>query len=211
MKANREKFIVYGPEWTPDGTRERYRWVENASRGLRVHGPAHDIAGRRIRGMGWCMDPCGEYGRDGEGLAVGYVLQLPGRDRRPRYVPAVLDDCNPDCYVVDFHNMHDDAVECAGDADHMAECYADREREYRLADMAENEISELRAEALELRRQHRAAIADMRALRAAVMPGNAPTACRLLRDKLADMRARVRECLQRAATLADEPWKLLEG
>lgn len=199
---NQAQSIIYNPEWTPDGTRERYRWIENASRGLRIVGPAHEVADR-LASRGWYMDPTGDYGRDGTDLAVGYVLQLPSREGLPLYVPAILDDVNPDCYVVDFHNMHDDKVECARDADRMAELYAEREREYRIAQGAEDRIAESREAIGAARRAHTALAAEIRAM--ADLRTDTPAICEALRAQLAALRRTVSAEVRNIRKLAEDP------
>lgn len=194
--------IVYGPEWTPDGTRDRYRWVENASRGLRIAGDAHSIL-PRLRHTGWHLDPLGT----GE-TVCGSVLMLPGKDRMPRYVPAIRDPYNADCYTVDFHNIHDDASEAARDADGMAERYAELERDFNIRESAKLRAEDLRDEASELRARHRAAIADMRAVRD--VANDAPNACALLRDALRGMRQRIRDALKEAARLESDPYSIMQ-
>lgn len=209
MNKAKPKAIIYNPEWTPDGTRDRWRWVENASHGLRVVGPVHDIQPegcyrRPVDHNGWYLDPFG-YGE----TVHGAVLQLPARAGVVRYVPAIADPFNNDCYCCDFRNVTDDLRTAIYAADSMAERYAEREREYQLMEYAKLRAEELREEAKELRAKHSATVADMRALRE--LAPDAPTACTVLRESLRAMRKRAREALKKAARLADEPWTLLEG
>lgn len=206
MNKAKPKAIIYGPEWTPDGTRDRYRWVENASRGLRIVGAVHDIKPDWrpiVDHNGWYLDPFG-YGD----TVHGAVLQLPARNGEVRYVPAVADPDNSDCYLVNFHDATAELLDAVRWADGMAQQYAEREREYRLMESAELRAEELREEAGELRAKHSATVADMRALRE--LAPDAPTACTVLRESLRAMRKRAREALKEAARLTDEPWTLLE-
>jgi hypothetical protein len=201
--------ITYNPEWVPEGMpRERWRFIENASRGLRVVGACHEIARscdrwRSIDHTGWYTDPLGDFGD----LATGYVLQLPSRGHEPLYAPAVADPNNSDCYIVDFHDCRTDKMDAALAADHMAERYAEAERDYRTRDAAEQRIEELREEVKAERAKHTAAVRELRAL----PPGQAqaPTLCALLRDSLADMRSNVRAAIKRIRTLSDDPFAIL--
>jgi hypothetical protein len=194
--------IIYNPEWTPEVSRDRLRWIENASRGLRVTGPVHEV----MREAGYIRGYSHGYYCDSfqDSIAVGYVLQLPARDGAAQYVPAIADPYNPDCYVVDFHSITDDKTEAARDADSMAEHYAEREREVQAKDMAEHEAEELREEIAQLRSRHSAAVRELRSL----PPGLAqtPLLCSMLRESLASMRRDVRKARERIAALADNFW-----
>jgi hypothetical protein len=200
--------ITYNREWVPEGMpRERWRWVENASRGLRIVGACHEIArseGWRMDHTGWFTDPWGDFGD----LAVGYVLQLPSCGHEPLYVPAVADPYNPDCFIVDFHDTTSDKRDALRWADSMAERYAESERDFRTRDAAEQRIEELRDEIKAERAKHTAAVRELRAL----PPGQAqaPTLCALLRDSLADMRDNVRAAIKRIRTLSDDPFAVLQ-
>lgn len=204
--------IAYGPKFSTDEKSpyaDRCRWVENASRGLRVVGPVHEIQPegfyrRLVNHNGWYLDPFG-YGE----TVHGAVLQLPARNGAALYVPALADPDNSDCYMVNFHDATAELLDAVRWADGMAQQYAEREREYRLMESAKLRAEELREEAKELRAKHSATVADMRALRE--LAPDAPTACTVLRESLRAMRKRAREALKEAARLADEPWTLLEG
>jgi hypothetical protein len=193
--------IAYGPEWAPDGTRERFRCIEHASRGLRIVGPADEII--RLGHTGWYTDPfdTGETVR-------GYVVQLPARGGECVYIPAIEDPCNTDCYICDFHSATDDKKDAARWADSMAESYAERERDYQTKESAKMRAEELREEARTLRAEHSAMIAELRSV-AEWRNVSAPAICARIRSDLAAMRARVREALKEAARLDDEPWTVL--
>ena len=198
--------IIYNREWTPDGTRERYRWVENASRGLRIVGAVDEIKPDHrplVDHCGWHLDPWGE----GE-VARGYVLQLPARDGEPLYIPAIADAWNPDSYICDFHGGTSDLREAIYAADSMAERYAEHEREYQLTESAKLRADELREEAARLRAEHRAVVAELRSF-AAWRNTHAPAICTRIRADLAALRARVRAALKEAARLDADPWTIL--
>lgn len=197
------KTIVYNREWEPEGTRERYRWVENASRGLRIVGAVDEIKPDwrpLVDHRGWYLDPWGE----GE-VARGYVLQLPARDREPQYIPAIADAWNPDSYICDFHSCTSDLREAIYAADSMAERYAEREREYRLAESAKLRAEELRKEATAARLEASKLARNLRT------DGHAlpPSIRDVVRLRMRDLRANVREALKEAARLDAEPWTIL--
>lgn len=206
------KAIVYNPEWQPDGSRDRLRWIENASRGLRVLGPVHEMRERvgRWRHTGWHLDPLG----DGD-TVHGVIIQLPGRSGFARFVPAVSDPCNDDCYAVDFSDVYtapgddtDDAVrDCAHAADRLAELYAEREREYQTEEGARIRIEEARERIKSERAEAHALAAEMRE-----HAGHAaPAICKELRRAMAAHRATVRAAIKEIRRLTDAPWSWTEG
>ena len=121
---------------------DRYRWVENVSRGLRHVGQAGDIA--KLNHNGWYTD---NYQNE---TVQGEVYQLPARDGKPRYLPAMGDPSNADCAQFDFHSITEDKVQAARWADQIAEYYAEQEREYRAGEDAENRIEEINTEIKDL-------------------------------------------------------------
>lgn len=208
MKTRKTKpaAIIYNPEWAPDfAPRERWRCVENASRGLRIVGAAHEIAaaeGRRMDHTGWYLDPWG----DGE-TATGYVLQLPGADREPRYVPAIADPYNDDAFIVDFHDIGAEKVEAARAADRMAERYAEGERDYQTKDAAERAAEEARAEIAAARETHSALARDLRTAGHSLPPSTRETVRLRMRALLGDVTA----ARKRIATLAENPYAIMES
>lgn len=217
MKRKPQKTIRYNREWTPDGTRERYRWVENASRGLRIVGPVHEL--RYLVGRwghtGWHLDPLGE----GE-TVHGVVLQLPGRGGFARFVPAISDPYNADCYVVDFTDHYDapgddtdDAVrDCAHTADYMAELHAERGREYQAKETAHIMIEDERERIRTERNEAHALAAEMREC-AYILPDRdtGSAICKELHHAMTAHRAAVRSAIKRIRTLTDNPYAWLEG
>jgi hypothetical protein len=208
MKTRKQKpaAIIYNPEWAPEfAPRDRWRTVENASRGLRIVGACHDVLkseGRRMDHTGWHLDPWG----DGE-LAVGYVLQLPGADRAPVYVAAVADPFNDDAYIVDFHERTSDKCEAARWSDSMAERYAEAERDYQTKDAAERRAEESREEIAAARATHTALARDLRTAGHALPPSTRETVRLRMADLLASVRA-ARKCI---ATLSDNPYAIIDG
>lgn len=203
------KTIVYNPEF--EAGRDRLRCVENASRGLRVLGPVHDLRFVcRVDHTGWHLDPLG----DGE-TVHGVVIQLPGRSGFARFVPAVSDPCNDDCYLVDFHDLYDapgddtdDAVrDCAHAADRLAELYAERERDYQTEEGARIRIEEARERIAAERKEVHALAAEMREHAG----HKAPAICKELHRAMAAHRATVRAAIKEIRRLTDAPWSWTEG
>lgn len=149
------KHISYNPEWTPEHSSERYRWVENVSDGLRVVGTADDIV--RLDHDGYFTDNFQDE------TTEGIVYQLPARNGKEQYVPANTDPCNPDCAVVDFHSVTDDKKEAARWADSMAENYAEREREYQAKEDAESRLEEIEQEIKDEYKDFRDIVRELRA------------------------------------------------
>lgn len=143
---------------------EGMAWIENpAGAGLRFVGYADELAGLSHRG--WYTDPDGIDGT----VARGAVYQLPARNGRAQYVPAMCDPHNGGPALFDFPNIHigekggdrvdayGPASDCAIAADSIAENYAERELEYQTAwragaDYADKgeEMASLRERAREL-------------------------------------------------------------
>lgn len=149
------KPIAYNPEFTAEGTRDRYRWVENVSDGLRFVDVSDKII--RLNHTGWYSDNFQDETIHGE------VYQLPAHEGKPQYVPAVSDPNNDNCACLDFSSVTDDKEDAARWADSMAEQWAEREREYqakedqkqRLEDI-EDEIKTLYADFRRISREIRA-------------------------------------------------------
>lgn len=139
-----EKYSQYGYrrvrsiEYNPESKDNRYRWVENVTRGLRKVGDSDDIIS--LNHTGWYTDNYHDETVHGE------VYQLPARHGSPQYVPAVNDPDNRDCACVDFRSVTDDKEQCARDADRMAETWAEESREYQAKEDAENRIAEITQE-----------------------------------------------------------------
>lgn len=112
--------IEYNPE-----TKEGYRWIENASAGLRLVGYADKVA-TRIQHKGWYTDDDGEVLR-------GVVYQLPARKGKPQYISGYADPYNDDCALLDFTHIHNDKIQAAYAADRIAELAAEKERDYKEA------------------------------------------------------------------------------
>ena len=134
----KDKSISYNPEFKPEYSRDRYRWVENVTDGLRKVGDSHDII--RLNHTGYFTDNFQDETVHGE------VYQLPARNGVSQFVPAVNDPCNPDCACLDFSSVTDSKEDAARWADSMAENWAESEREYQAKEDAKNRIEEITKE-----------------------------------------------------------------
>lgn len=144
--------ISYGPISHPDPSdrdarfMDGWRWLEYASRGLRVRGASHDIARsedrpRAIDHTGWFTDNVFQ-----DETVHGVVIQLPTHKGKLRFLPAVSDPNESDSFFVDFSDLQSDLLECALCADRNAEIFAEYEREYRRVESAKSQIEDLTAD-----------------------------------------------------------------
>lgn len=152
-KRGRE--IEFNPEWSPEHSTERYRWVENASKGLRYVGKSSEII--KLRHTGWYVDNFQDE------TVHGKVFQLPARNGSPQYIPAVNDPCNDDAYVMDFHSVTDDKEDAARWADHMAERYAEDARIDQAKQDAEIRLEEIETEITDIYQDFRRIAKELRA------------------------------------------------
>jgi hypothetical protein len=182
--------IVYNPAFQLDGSRRTVRVIEYASRGLRLAAKPES----RHRD-----EYCGCYVNSFYETTDPAVLALP----HGRYLAAASDPWNADCYIVDTEletDLHDAWRSAAG----LAEFYAESCREDEAKQSAEFQQEELRKEIAQLRREHSAAVREIRAARS--IEGTAPTLCALVRSSLAGMRRDVHKARKRIAALSDNYW-----
>jgi hypothetical protein len=132
------KHIEFNPEFTAEGSRDRYRWVENVSDGLRFVGASHEII--KLNHTGWYADNFQDETIHGE------VYQLPARDGVPQFVPGVSDPNNDNCACIDFTSVTDDKEDAALWADSIAEQWAERERDFQAKDQAEQRLADIEEE-----------------------------------------------------------------
>lgn len=215
--------IDYNPEWSPSyAPRERYRWLENATKagGTWGAGPGALRLAATMKDPPDCAggrrESCGGY-VDNFQLEVthGAVLQLPARDGRPQYVPACTDPYNADCFVADFHAVTDELRDALRWGDRMAERYAEDAREYEAKDQAELQIAEARDEIKAARVAASALVHEIRAARVTSAAGGRlardfPAICHALRAQIARYRAEVSEYVQRIRELMANPWAAVE-
>lgn len=158
-KSRLREGILYNPEWKPEHSNNRYRWIEHPTRGLRLKGSAHELA----RAEGQRLDHTGYYTDSFQSETVhGEVYQLPGKDGEPRYVPAV-NDPNNDGAILDFHSVTSDLMDAVRWSDSMAEYYAEDCREGEAKDTAEQRVSEIKAEIEDTIAEVRALCTELRA------------------------------------------------
>lgn len=162
LRDSRPAAITYNPAST-----ELYytgeRWIENASKGLRVVGLAYEVARanyrpRLIKHTGWYID---EYQDE---TVSGAVLQLPARKGMPQYLAALADPFNDDAYNVDFSETFDDPCEAAMRADGMSERYAELEREFQREESAKQRIEDISEELTANRKETLDILAERKAL-----------------------------------------------
>lgn len=102
-------------EYNPPNESNGFRWIEKASRGLRVS---------EISKEGFYIDSfCSEY----ESPAV---IQIPARKGVPQYLAAITDAYNDDCFLVDFSELFDEKEDAMRRAQGLTERHAEESREY---------------------------------------------------------------------------------
>lgn len=199
-RAKKLPTIQYNPVHKIDSLRSRrLRWIEHASKGLRIVGYADKII--RLSHRGWFLDPLG----DGE-VARGAVLRLTRAAGDARFLAAIEDPYNPDCYIASMERF-DDADEAAHDADSMAEAYAEAERDYQTRETAAGMIEADREEIRETRKTFSAIVAEMRAMRE--LARDTPIICKALRAQLNTLRATVRKDIRNIRKLREDPYAWL--
>ena len=74
----------------------------------------------------------------------GMVYRLPARDGKPLYAPAVSDHCGNPGSCFSFRDVTEDLIGAIREADRLAECWAESEREYEARENARLRIEENR-------------------------------------------------------------------
>lgn len=186
---------TYNPETKAFG--DRVRWIEHASRGLRVSAANDCIESSRSYRMprGYYVD---SFQSDTTAPAV---IQMPARDGEPRYFAATSDPWNADCYIVAM-DPYSDAAEAARAAHHIAESYAESCRDDDIRWHAERQIEECRETITRNRTKARALMAELRH-----GPRVGAATCDALREHVARLRAESRDARDRIETLIEEPWR----
>jgi len=196
-------------------------WIENPDDvGLRMVGDAHNIV--RLDHTGWYCDNFG----DGP-TATGVVLQLPGRNRRPRFLAGIADPHNDGPVLVDVGTIwegeevewipprdgwggywawtdnpreHDGCRSAAREADRLAERYAETEREYNMALAAGCYWRHTVDEMQAERASVRALLAERKA--AKTDSPSYPTICAAIRRVIVEKLERIRNLRERRDALA---------
>lgn len=204
--------------------------------GLRLVGYVEPESGRLRRsfdGCGWFLDNDGTCTRDGDGLAVGVVYQLPGRGRAARLVAGYAMPGNCGGPLLDLRRVYDvptrftwrdsygrvyfdhcadlldsddsEVRAAARAADGMAQAAAEDEREYRAAWAAGQRFADLAEEMAEERRGLLELLAERRKARAAGLDSDLPAICGTLRAAVASgLRAIEKARAQRKALAAGD-------
>lgn len=214
-----EDAIVFNPEWQPEWSKyERFRWVENGPDGLRYLGPVHEITSSHhasyMEGADYIPTPIVDHtgwftNHYQDEKIFGEVYQLPGRNGKPCYLPAVCDACNEGASVIDFHGSTDSLRDAILAADGMAERMAESEREYQLKESVETRVSEIGEEIESLYADLKALCVELRAncdkLTGMTLLKKA------IRSEVKRTRARVRKLRAERLKLTNEPWTYAEG
>ena len=173
-------------EYNPASEMHHYcgvRWVENASRGLRLVGWADEILS--LRHKGWYTE---DNGWNGE-VYRGVVYQLPARKGKPCFVYGYGDPDNDDCALVCFGDVEDTKEAAARSADGFAERFADEARDYNRAWQAGRKYEDLAEEVTDARQK---ALTICRELRAASkVVTDTPTLCATLRETVFSLRRKI--------------------
>lgn len=175
-----DQSIIYNPEWSPEGSRNRYRWVEHPEDGLRFVGNVDEITNEGasytnmpyfdralVEHTGWFLDD-DDYQAE---TAWGVVYQLPGKNGESRYIPGMVTSLEVDRKkrdtrnggaILDFHSVTTDIREAIRWADRMAQYYAEDEREYQAKERVKIRLEEIEEEIQSLRSEYRALRAEVR-------------------------------------------------
>lgn len=180
-----------------------FRWIENVSCGLRLVGKAHDII--RLDHTGWYINSFYE-------TCYGIVYQLPARNGKTQFVPAVSDPWNADCALVDFSQIEDEKESAASRADSMAESYAEECRENDAKAQAEGETECLQAEIKEERKTILSLCLELKAARRVLRDCEAfKTLNTAIREKISNSLSDIRKHRERIEALANNYWLAVEN
>lgn len=175
------------------------QWTESISQGLRIAGPAHDIA-RSIRPMGWHTDDNGF-----NETVHGIVCRLPARNRQERFVAGMADPCNDDCGLIDFSAVYSDDISAAIASDRIAELYAESERDYRRAWQAGESWRNLGEEMSKTRKRFLQLRSDLRNLKTQLESAcESSSICETLQAALKELAARRVEIMSERESLFSE-------
>ena len=192
---NKVKAIEFNPVCDPKNVHgyKNVRWIENASRGLRLVGFADEIA--RIGHKGWYTDDDCAFE-----TYRGIVYQLPARRGQTQYVYGYADPNNDDCALLCF-DVEADKADAARAADRFAEVCAETERDYQRAWHAGREYEGLEDEIKSMRKEALTIAEEMRAAKRASIV--APTICATLRGKIVSLYRSIQTSRKKRAELLD--------
>ncbi len=206
---SRSKSIMFNQEFTSEHTgKDRYRWVEHPSSGLRFVGKAHEIRGSGDGNMPYfdrsLVEHNGWYTDNYQNETVwGEVYQLPARDGKSIYVPSVSDP-NNDGACIDFRAGTEDLTDAIRWSDSMAEKWAEEEREYQAKDAAETRKEEIKAEITQLYADFKALARETRA-NCKELTGM-PAVIQLIREEYRRVKCEVRSLRKECKKLDDNYW-----
>lgn len=192
--------------WYKQDNGDRVYLCDEWPAGWRDLGDCHDVA----RGEGSrCVEHTGWYADHYyHALIIGRVLQLPARNGRPQYVPAVYCD-EWDGVTIHLGDICDSKIDAAMRADHLAELWAEECREDDARQAAESESEELLSEIKQTRQEALALLREMRPLRKA--GDGSPAICNALRARLETLLEDIRTNRDRIAALSENYWLAVEG
>lgn len=168
------------------------RWIENPDQyGLRLVGFADNIAPRSVRHTGWFLDDEGM----GE-KARGVVFRMPSRNGRALLVAGIADPYNNGPAIVSFETTNDE-ITAALWADHLADRYAEAERDYQRVTSARIRFDELADQISGERKQCLALIAELKPR----MRSFGPATCKALRGAVADLLESIGQARQERADI----------
>jgi len=207
-------FGMYGGTWqkAEDMPRhaspcDRAYYCDNWPAGLRYVNSSYDVSraerSRRVDHKGWYTDSFQD------GTLSGHVLQLPGKDRKPRYIPGTAHS-DWDGVTIYPLDTYDNAMDAACAADQYAERQAKSEREYNAKDQAEQQTKDLRDRIGEIRAEMRSLVREMKAARRTGVEAF-PSICAALRSSIADLHDESHKAYKRIESLADDYWLAVES
>ncbi|MGJ4951846.1 hypothetical protein [Bradyrhizobium sp. HKCCYLS20291] len=170
------------------------RWVESPEQyGLRFVGYADIIAPRSVRHTGWFIDD------DGAGeKARGVVFRLPSRNGRALFVAGIADPYNIGPAIVPFESTEDETTAAIW-ADHLADRYACKEREYQRVTSARARYDELADYISGERKQCLALIRELKPRSHSF----GPATCKALHGAVAELLEGIGQARQKRADIFD--------
>lgn len=195
--------IVYNPQWSKNGNRDKRRWIENASNGLRVKTAKEilrETSYRNDAGCEWYVD---SFLDD---TTVPHVIFLPSRAGQIQAFAATSDPWNADAFLVDVETIHDSANEAARSAESLSECYSESCREYDAQQRAESDIEQALEEIREARESHSALAVEYGATRDKLSPAILESC----RDSMRHYRRKVAKLRKVIQERRENPWSAVE-
>jgi hypothetical protein len=174
------------------------RWVENAGKAMRLVGFADEID-RSIGHNGWYSDNFHDE------TLRGVVYRLPTHNGRAVFAYGYADPWNDGAAFLCFDNDAEDEKHAARFADQLAERCAEDQREHEARDSAQNEIEELTARLVEIRRQVLTLIRETRAVCASL--NGAPTVKAAIQEGLRHLLGERSEAFERREKLQENYWE----